>query len=335
MVSFDSTLNGAALRLRNSMVKFEAANALDIEICGAGINPLPFYLNRQLIKILEDLKVPAQAFLQLQKAEIDRLQVTTRSPILVANFLEHSNVAKSAKLPSIIRLLHSLKISFSNDDFLRQTVEMALLLRIRELKYRSRIPVEAARTLYGIMDETGFLKENQIYCVIESDAHKREVLVRPDVIITRSPALHPGDVQIVDAVDVPPSSPLNQLHNCIVFSQHGDRDLPSKLSGGDLDGDLYNIIYDDKLLPGLIASPADYDRVPEPPHTQAVERVDIIDFFLKFMQQDQLGRIATLHQTFADQKPAGTFDPDCELLAELHSTAVDFQKTGIPVGKSP
>ena len=56
------------------------------------------------------------------------------------------------------------------------------------------------------------------------------------IVVTRSPVMHPGDVQIVNAVDVPPHSPLKRLSNVVVFSQHGDRDLPGQLSGGDLDG---------------------------------------------------------------------------------------------------
>jgi len=52
--------------------------------------------------------------------------------------------------------------------------------------------------------------------------------------------MHPGDVQVVNAVNVPEHSPLKQLRNVVVFSQHGARDIPSMLSGGDLDGDLYS-----------------------------------------------------------------------------------------------
>jgi hypothetical protein len=44
-----------------------------------------------------------------------------------------------------------------------------------------------------------------------------------------------------------------------------------------------------------------------------------------------LGRIAILHQQLADIKEEGTFDPECLLLAAMHSTAVDFSKTGRPV----
>ena len=55
------------------------------------------------------------------------------------------------------------------------------------------------------------------------------------------------------------------------------------------------------------------------------------DFFVQFMKNDALGRIATLHQTLSDMHPQGVFHPDCIKLAELHSDAVDFSKTGIAV----
>jgi hypothetical protein len=103
------------------------------------------------------------------------------------------------------------------------------------------------------------------------------------------------------------------------------------LSGGDLDGDLYSVIYDRRLAPRLISSPANYPRAKDLTLDLEVTKDDIIDFFVTFMQQDQLGRIATMHQVFADQRPEGTLNKDCLLLAELHSTAVDFSKTGVAV----
>jgi hypothetical protein len=46
---------------------------------------------------------------------------------------------------------------------------------------------------------------------------------------------------------------------------------------------------------------------------------------------DQLDRIVTAHQVFVDQRSLGASDPDCKKLAELHSTAVNLSKTGVPV----
>lgn len=58
------------------------------------------------------------------------------------------------------------------------------------------------------------------------------------------------------------------------------------------------------------------------------------DFFIQFMENDALGRIASLHQTLADIHDEGVFHPDCIKLAELHSTAVDFSKTGNSVSSA-
>ncbi|KAL1981312.1 hypothetical protein VTN96DRAFT_2805 [Rasamsonia emersonii] len=146
------------------------------------------------------------------------------------------------------------------------------------------------------MDETGILNEGEIFCPVLSERFYREILVRKNVVVTRSPAFHPGDVQLVNAIDVPEDSPLRKLHNCVVFSQKGNRDLPSKLSGGDLDGDLFNIIYDDRLKPQKIAEPADYPRGTDIVLNRPVQIDDIADFFITFMRQDQLGRIATTHK---------------------------------------
>lgn len=190
--------------------------------------------------------------------------------------------------------------------------------------------VKAMLILLGIMDETGVLEEGQVYCTVSSEERGKLVLTG-SVVVTRSPALHPGDVQCAFAVNVPENSPLMALRNCVVFSSKGDRDLPSQLSGGDLDGDLYNVIHDASLYPAIAAVPADYPIQKPIDIGRAVVRSDMTAFFIQFMENDQLGRIATLHQTLADQRASGTFDPDCVLLAGLHSQAVDFSKTGIPV----
>lgn len=181
------------------------------------------------------------------------------------------------------------------------------------------------------MDETGDLQEGTIYCSFQTERGGQIKIIEGSVVITRSPALHPGDVQCVTAVNVPVNSPLRALHNMVVFSSRGQRDLPSQLSGGDLDGDLYNVIYDDSLYPKRLAYPADYPTPIAVDIGRAVERSDMTDFFINFMENDRVAQIATLHQILADRSDLGTFDPVCIDLAELHSTAVDFSKTGVPV----
>ncbi|OCL01938.1 RdRP-domain-containing protein [Glonium stellatum] len=334
VISLDTTLSGNMLCLRPSMTKFNAAY-LDIEICGGAMRPLPLYLNRGFIKILEDLGVEPEVFLDLQAAMVEKLRMITLTPPNAATFLEWCRVGSAAKTPQLIRLLDDIGLPFQQDSFLKDTVEIAALSQLREIKHRSRILVENGMTLFGIMDETNTLNEGEIYAVSEKvDSNgqwQRFVLTGGEVAITRSPALHPGDIQIVQAVDVPSDSPLAKLRNCVVFSQKGDRDLPSQLSGGDLDGDLYNIIFDPLLMPKKTHHPADYPRQDPIDIGRPVEREDMTEFFIQFMETDQLGRISMMHLQMADREGEGTLHPTCIKLAGMASTAVDFSKTGIPV----
>lgn len=333
VVSLDNRLPENQLNIRPSMEKFKGSKSNNVEICGAAFRPLPMILNRGYIKILEDLGVPIAVFMRLQDEEVQRLRSMTSSTINAATFMSESSASKQAQVPTLLEHLSDIGLEYHNDPFLRDIVEMTVITKLRDMKYRGRIPVANGVTLYGIMDETGYLNEGEIYVVIEKPPKGgKQVLTGGRVIITRSPALHPGDIRVVKAVDVPDNHPLSSLANCVVFSQHGARDLPSQLSGGDLDGDLYNVIFEPDLMPRKdIATPADYPRVAPVELDRAVTSKDMSDFFVHFMETDQLGQISTVHVQLADQKPEGVFHPDCIKLAEMASTAVDFSKTGIPV----
>lgn len=290
MVSLDSRLRGEQLVLRSNMKKYEAYNSWNLEICGAAFKNLPMILNRQFIKLLEDLGIDRAVFMDLQKKETDRLRLMTGSAINTATFLEESECTKATRMPSLIHLLGQIGLDYHHDPFLYRVVEAAVVMKLRDVKYRGRIPVEAGYPLYGIMDEFGILRENEIYVVTEkSPQGGRSVLVQDNVLVTRSPAIHPGDIQRANAVDVPSSCPLKNLSNVVVFSQFGERDLPSQLSGGDLDGDLYNVIFDERLIPSTTFPAADYPKVSAVELDRPVTRKDMSDFFVKFMESDQLG----------------------------------------------
>jgi hypothetical protein len=88
MLSLDSRLSGDQVFLRPSMVKFEGYGSMDIELCGASYKPLPIFLNRQTIKIMEDIGVEDKFFLDIQSQEIERLRKITASAANAANFLD-------------------------------------------------------------------------------------------------------------------------------------------------------------------------------------------------------------------------------------------------------
>lgn len=333
MVSLDSRLQGNALRLRRSMIKFDGSASNELEICDATYKPLRVFLNRQFIKIMEDMGVDDNWFIDLQNKEVERLRAITDSPINASTFLKRQSIGEHFHLPNLLTGLSMENIDFRNDGFLSNVLEVTFLAELRMLKHKTRIPVPKGWHLHGVMDETGLLEEGEIFCVVIEEG-VRSVISGSKLLITRAPALHPGDIQLVKGVIPPIDSPLMQLANCVVFSQKGQRDLPSQLSGGDLDGDRFYVIWDERAMPKQIFEPAEYPKKEPIDIGRRVETSDMSDFFLDFMESDQLGRIAVGHRVLADQREMGTLDPDCITFAELHSDAVDFSKTGIAVSIS-
>ncbi|KAL2286418.1 hypothetical protein FJTKL_06802 [Diaporthe vaccinii] len=332
MLALDPSLTGSVIYIRPSMTKFESNDKPNLEICDMASKPIPLVLNRQMIKILEDMGCTSAWFFRMQNVELSRLRAVTADAYNVAKFLKHQNVGETMRLHRMISVCETMGVDYRKDKFLRSVVEAMVLRELRLLKHKARIPVRKGITLFGIMDETGFLEENEVYVTYDTKGDRFDEPPGPGpVIVTRSPALHPGDIQLPFNVVPPPGNPLRQLSNVIIFSRYGERDLPSQLSGGDLDGDIFNVIWDEEVMPQQTFSPADYPRVAPVDLGREVTTEDMADFFIDFMKLDHLGVIATRHMILADQKDEGTLHPDCSKLAELHSTAVDFSKTGVGV----
>jgi len=200
---------------------------------------------------------------------------------------------------------------------------------MREIKYKARIPVPDSWKL-GVVDVHDILESRQVYaCLIRDEGASPEYLRGP-VLVSKSPTIHPGDVQIAEAIGAPPvGSPLRALSNCVVFSQRGDRPLPNQLSGSDLDGDEYDLILLDSLHPPIYKEPGEYPAAPKKLLENESTINDVADFVVDFINNDMLGIIATNFLLISDIR--GIFHPDCLQLAELHSWAVDFAKNGVPV----
>jgi hypothetical protein len=332
VLSLDPKLPGKMVCTRPSMVKYQARGDLYIEVCGIADRKIPLYLNRPLIKVLEDLGVPYESFLRLQNDMVEELEEMMSSDAKAAAILSRENIAGSSGMADLIHSLNWLGLSGQDDRFLRNIVEFGALHILKDVKYRGRIRVNNGLKLYGCMDETGWLKEGQIYCSWIENNHQ-QFLQGERVVVTRSPTMHPGDVQVVRSVLPPPDSPLRQLQNCVVFSQFGQRDLPSMLGGGDLDGDQFDVIWEHGFIPTaeFVQKPADYPRTKPVDIGRAVVLEDIMGFFIGFMDSDRVAQISSIHLQLADRLKDGTKSEGCIKLAEMASHAVDYPKTGLPV----
>ncbi|PBK99199.1 hypothetical protein ARMGADRAFT_1025474 [Armillaria gallica] len=194
---------------------------------------------------------------------------------------------------------------------------------LREIKHRARIRIPGSYTLIGVSDEWDCLEEGEVYITIVDPRTNERIAVNGRVLLTRSPQIHPGDVQFAKAVR---RSKLKHLTNVVVFSCKGSRSLPSCLGGGDLDGDIYNVILDETLHPPKLytAEPGEYKPSPPDIRKYICGKAEVTEFVINYVRY-----ISTLHLRISDLK--GVDCDQCLLLAEKASHAVDFPKVGTPV----
>lgn len=84
----------------------------------------------------------------------------------------------------------------------------------------ARIPVDDGIYSLGIMDEFDALEYGQVFLQISLPEGGRKI-VTGKIVVSRSPALHPGDVRVLEAVD---NEILREAYtDCIVFPQRGSQ----------------------------------------------------------------------------------------------------------------
>jgi hypothetical protein len=170
------------------MIKFPSQDTANLEICDIADKPIPMMLNRQMIKILEDMAVPNEWFFQQQNRELDRLKLITANTHNTVAFLRRHKIADRIGLPQFLSRLDKIGIDYKNDRFLCSVVEAVVLRELRLLKHKARIPVEEGVTLFGVVDETGYLGEEEIYVTFEKSGAVRadfKDLGGCDMIVTR------------------------------------------------------------------------------------------------------------------------------------------------------
>ncbi|KAG7089313.1 hypothetical protein E1B28_011008 [Marasmius oreades] len=337
MLSVDATLTGKTVCLRPSMIKFIGAPTRKLEIAKVFDRPGTFYLNRPLIMLLEGLGVPYDSFKKFQDLAVRETEEATESFERASYFLQSHGLGASFRIPSVLLSLSKLGVMEMDDNgFYDKVMEYGANHVLRLLKHRARIPVPKAWNLVGVADINRYLPPKHIFaCVKPIDRSK--IYLKGPVLISRSPTIHPGDVQIVTAIGPPPPGSYfeqNNLANTVVFSTTDERPLPSCLGGGDLDGDEYNVISLNELPefwidPTRIQTPGSYPTATRRELDRPCTMDDVGEFVMEYITSDVLGMVSISWRILADQ--TDIFNPNCMKMAELHSLAVDYPKSGNPV----
>ncbi|CAF1607736.1 unnamed protein product, partial [Didymodactylos carnosus] len=315
------------LIIRESMKKFETAYDM-LEICKLSA-PRALCLNRQVIVLLSNRHICDSNFLILQNKTL----------LWLVQSLLNNQKAFQLLIDKVLDVFPlqelSQNVDLVNEVFFRDLVIGCCLNNVLDLLKRTKIKVSKskARNMFGTVDEYGVLKDGQVFIQPTplpniNDKRISPVSAKPfvgRVAITKNPCHHPGDIRTFEAVDHPK---LQHLKDVVVFPCQGHRPHPHEISGSDLDGDEYAVIWHEDLVPTTPnADPYDYDLQKEPEkQNRPITRNDISNSVLTIAEQDCIGRLSNLHLAFVDKQ--GVDDSFCKQLAGFISQEVDSPKTG-------
>ncbi|KAF2741259.1 RdRP-domain-containing protein [Polyplosphaeria fusca] len=346
VLALDPEAKGRNVYIRPSQYKFAVEHS-GLEIIRTSALAMACF-NRQLIVVLSSLGVPDSIFLQKAQEMVSYLeQATVNHDVALERLLRNIDFNQMTLTMAAMVLDGFMK---TREPFMMSLLHLWRAFHIKALKEKARIIIEQGAFVLGCVDETATLQGHYDEPQSRPNATREEKLATlPEIflkisdldrkgtykviqgicVIARNPSLHPGDLRVVRAVDVPA---LHHLKNVLVLPQTGDRDLANMCSGGDLDGDDYLVMWDQDFIPGSINEvPMDFTP-PDPSQEQAdtITTDDIAEFFVAYMKNDSLARIALAHLAQADYNAEGVMDDKCLELARLHSLAVDYPKSGIP-----
>ncbi|KAL1647121.1 hypothetical protein SLS58_002892 [Diplodia intermedia] len=321
VLSLDPSMRGQCLvKFRSSMKKFRGGDDLTLSVVDYS-KPYAFgYLNDEVVLLLHSLGIRDDVFLRKQAEHLQFLESVTRLDARMSfRFLSYCN-----RLDLAERLLISGVETVEKE--LRKLVgqEYERMLT-KKNEQRCRILIPQSRLLFGVCDPKGVLKEGEcaVRVTVDGDGQPQTV-AGTEVLVTRNPCLHPGDLQKFKAVF---REELSHLVDCVVFPTKGKRPSADLMSGGDLDGDKFFVCWDKDLIPAVVSEPAEYPGPKEPIAFRPITEDDRIEYFAQY-SNISLGRVKNLFLAWA--RLHSPLSPECQQLNRLFSLSVDGNRIKIP-----
>lgn len=321
---YDDMPEGQEVMFRKSMKKFESSHNM-LEVLSHSFS-IPLFLNRHVILLLSSFGVPDEVFLDLQHNDLVMcMEALTQDEKSLAFVRSHSTIFDWNLLPAD---------QVVQEPFFRQLLISNTIQLISGIIDHAHVSVPKGRVLMGVLDETNTLKYGEVYAHIVEDGLDFEL--NGQVVVFRNPCVLPSDVRVLKATSV--CTKMRQLYqNCLVLPSRGPDSHARECSGGDLDGDLYYIIWDEKIIPPNLIPPG--EKVVEVDTTTSElfqlkctnSDYDMMQFFCDYVATNQLGIIANAHLAISDK--LGMCHPQSIQLARYVAAETDAPKKGLTVGK--
>lgn len=321
--------------MRKSMEKFASPHD-KLGVVKVSYN-MPLKLNRDMLNLLFSFSGegqdggdfnPLSYIFRLQEIQLqkyaDGLVCSNVAETMLRDFID-DKILLDAKQSSI---------ALTDEPYFRGLLTTIYQHKTVSLRRKTHIPISQGSMLMGIPDFTDSLKDGQVFVQIQ-DNGEETINITGNVLVYRNPCLDPADLRILDAVAVHLVPKLKNIKNVIVFpaALSSTVSVSAQCSGGDLDGDLFSVIWDKNLIPPKAReySPLNYDDIVKEGKRkqQSVPPKSEPEFLVKCMSCPLLGKVAKSHLAISDHLPNGSADPLARELASVQALAVDFPKTGI------
>ena len=333
--ALDPSLGPNTVLYRESQKKFEsddtALNIISVSNFKEG------YLNRQFIILLSTLGVKDKIFENIQDNITKKylnLLVDSSKALLDDNSLYYEVKNKLNYFTPTFEYFFNKGVDLLNEPLFSQLLNIFSYSKLLDIKYNGRLNDKNSACLMGVIDETNTLQEDQVYIhlIYSTENSNINKILNQKVIIYRSPSLHPGDIKILNAVNNPF---LDHMINVIVFSKQGNRPTFNQLSGGDLDGDRYFILYNDYITNNIKDTKC--KSLEDLKYTEKNNKYikngkitikDSINCMIKATSNNVIGQICYNHLSIADESLYKAKDLDCIKLCKYFNQEIDASKTG-------
>ena len=230
-------IEGKKIMLTKSMVKFKCHNTEDLEVIRFS-RYSPGYLNLQIIILLLLNGISKGRIFKIAKKEVSnyRNYKMVKDNLPIKN-IEFEKVLKNIKKNNII--LEKQK------DYMSKIARSTYIYnRLSNISKKYRFHMKNCCFLIGVCDFDNILGENEIFVQICRE-NKRKIITG-DILVTKNPCLSIFDLQKVKGVKNDFFS--EYFTNVIVFPSKGAIPLPSKITGSDLDGDIYWVCWEKSFI---------------------------------------------------------------------------------------
>lgn len=344
--------------LRNSQLKFQAPECrkLDLRIASTTGDSHQSLFFPSALKAFEDSgadttkieDIYTKSYKNLRRTSTEGLDLLEQIFRIPAHGRKPNVKAKYSLLALAVRLNH---IGISPEQY-QNTFLAVYLAKIAERAYKRdlfKLPIPGSYCLLGLTDDYQILQPNEVF------VHFQEKTIEGEVLVYRDPIIHIGDIQIAKAIgrgvlrrrleksglgldDI--GSRMNALtimDNVIFFSQKDRPPLPNRLSGGDLDGDRFEVLTKDCgfwTTNYSTSAPDSYTNDESGPLSQPGHDLKSFDisqltgFIGHFIKNHCFEDLQDILMCLADQREGGMKHDDVKALAKWLSKAVDYAKSG-------